>query len=138
MPYAKCHMVERGIKLIPLLLYLFFFNSVQFLYLIFFYINPTYRKKWFIIDVLTKLANIYLDLNVYNWESFVPEIAEKYKNLTVQEQSPYISTYHKMIRQMLNNPAETIISWQYFLWLGKTFNEWLLFNFQSQTDYWYH
>lgn len=83
------------------------------------------------IDVLTKLANIYLDLNEYNWDSFVPEIAEKYKNLPYREQVKYISIYHKKITKMLNSPAETLTSWQHFIRLNKSFDEWLSFKFHN-------
>ena len=61
------------------------------------------------IEILTKLANIYLDLNEYNWNSFVPEIAAQYENLPYQEQNKYISIYQNKIKELLNNPADTII-----------------------------
>jgi len=90
-----------------------------------------YRKEVVKIEILTKLANIYLDLNEYNWDSFVPEIAEKYKHLSYQEQNKYVSIYHNKIKELLNNPADTIISWQHFIRLGKSFDKWLLFKFQD-------
>lgn len=83
------------------------------------------------IEILTKLANIYLDLNEYNWDSFTPEIAVQYKILPYREQTKYISIYHNKIKKLLNNPADTIISWQHFVRLGKSFDEWLLFKFQD-------
>lgn len=83
------------------------------------------------MDILIKLANIYLDLNEYNWNSFIPEIAEQYKNMPYQEQNKYILIYHQKIKDLLNNPADTIISWQHFIRLNKSFDEWLLCKFQN-------
>ena len=84
-----------------------------------------------IIDVLTKLANIWLDLNSYNWESLPPELSEPYKNLYSRNQVKYITSIHKKIEDLLNNTADTIISYQHFCRLGKTFDEWLLFQFRQ-------
>lgn len=93
--------------------------------------NLLQRKEVIKIEILTKLANIYLDLNEYNWNSFITEVAIQYKNLPYQEQNKYISIYQNKIKELLNNLADTIISWQHFVRLGKSFDEWLLFKFQD-------
>ena len=86
-----------------------------------------------IIDVLTKLANIWLDLNSYNWESLPPELSESYKDLYPKDQTKYITPIHKKIENLLNNPADTIISYQHFCRRGKTFDEWFLFQFHQNS-----
>lgn len=84
------------------------------------------------MDILTKLANIYLDLNNYNWNSLPDELSYQYKNLSLQEQTEYITKYHKKIIKLIDNPADTIINYEHFKRLNKSFDEWLIFQFTRQ------
>lgn len=83
------------------------------------------------MDIFEELAKIYLDVNSYKWSPFLNQSKSNFDIKSKETQDAISNLMHKL-EYLINNPANTIISWVHFRdRLHKSFQEWLLFELNN-------